>query len=155
MINGYPVYRKENVEEAYIKGLESELKFQINNEFNLLGSIAYSYGQNLTTKEPLRRIPPFNGRLLGTWNHGRMFTGIEWMFASKQDRLAQGDKDDNRIPRGGTPGWSLLNAYASYQLPALRFNMGIQNIFNEDYRTHGSGINAYGRSAWLQLTFNF
>ena len=155
MINGYPVYKKENVEEAYIKGLESELKFQINNEFNLLGSIAYSYGQNLTTKEPLRRIPPFNGRLLGTWNDGRMFTGIEWMFASKQDRLAQGDKDDNRIPRGGTPGWSLLNAYASYQLPALRFNMGIQNIFNEDYRTHGSGINAYGRSAWLQLTFNF
>ena len=155
MINGYQVYKKENVEEAYIKGLESELKFQINNEFNILGSIAYSYGQNLTTKEPLRRIPPLNGRLLSTWSQGRIFTGIEWMFASKQDRLAQGDKDDNRIPKGGTPGWNLLNAYASYQLSTLRCNIGIQNIFNEDYRTHGSGINGYGRSAWLQLTFNF
>ena len=154
-VNGYQVYKKENVEEAYIAGLESELKFQVNNQFNFVGSIAYSYGQNLTIKEPLRRIPPLNGRLLSTWNQCRVFAGIEWMFASKQDRLAQGDKDDNRIPKGGTPGWNLLNLYASYQLPMIRLNLGLQNIFNEDYRTHGSGINGYGRSAWLQLTFNF
>ncbi|HET9276816.1 MAG TPA: TonB-dependent receptor, partial [Flavitalea sp.] len=155
MVNGYQVYKKENVEEAYIKGIESELKFQLSNEFNFIGSVAYSYGQNVTTGEPLRRIPPLNGRLLTTWNRNRMFAAVEWMFASKQDRLAQGDKDDNRIPKGGTPGWNLLNVYAWYQLPLIRLNLGVQNIFNEDYRTHGSGINGYGRSAWLQLTFNF
>ena len=155
MISGYQVYKKENVEKAYIKGLESELNFQISNEFNLTGGIAYSYGKNLTTKEPLRRIPPFNGRLLSTWRHQKWFAGIEWMFASKQDRLAQGDKDDNRIPKGGTPGWNVLNMYASYQLSMARINLGLQNLFNEDYRTHGSGINGYGRSAWFQLTLNF
>jgi len=154
-VNGYQVYKKENVEEAYIKGLESELKCQLSNEFNFIGSIAYSYGQNVTTGEPLRRIPPLNGRLLTTWNRRRMFAAVEWMFASKQDRVSQGDKDDNRIPKGGTPGWNLLNVYAWYQLPLIRLNLGVQNIFNEDYRTHGSGINGYGRSAWLQLTFNF
>lgn len=154
-ISGYQVYKKENVEEAYIKGLESELSFQVTNELNVTGGVAYSYGKNLTTKEPLRRVPPFNGRLLATWRHHNWFAGIEWMSASKQDRLAQGDKDDNRIPKGGTPGWNLLNMYASYQLSIVRFNVGLQNIFNEDYRTHGSGINGYGRSAWLQLTLNF
>ena len=155
MINGYQVYKKENVEEAYIKGLESEIKFQLSKEFNFLASIAYAYGQNITIGEPLRRIPPLNGRLLSTWNHRRIFGGVEWLFASKQDRLSQGDKDDNRIPKGGTPGWNSLNMYASYLLPMIRLNFGLQNLLNEDYRTHGSGINGYGRSAWFQLTFNF
>ena len=155
MINGYPVYKKENVEEAYIKGFESEIKFQAGKEFSFLASMAYAYGQNITVGEPLRRIPPLNGRLLSTWSHRRIFAGIEWLYASKQDRLSQGDKDDNRIPKGGTPGWNSLNMYASYQLPMIRLNVGLQNLLNEDYRTHGSGINGYGRSAWFQLIFNF
>ncbi|MBC7827047.1 MAG: TonB-dependent receptor [Chitinophagaceae bacterium] len=154
-ISGYQVYKKENVEEAYIKGVESELSFQPAKELHITGGIAYSYGKNLTTKEPLRRIPPFNGRLLGTWRHKVWYAGIEWMFAAKQERLAQGDKDDNRIPKGGTPGWHLLNLYASYQLSVAKLNLGLQNIFNKDYRMHGSGINGYGRSAWCQLTLNF
>jgi hemoglobin/transferrin/lactoferrin receptor protein len=155
IINGYQVYKKENVEEAYIKGLESEVNFQFNKQINLTGSIAYTYGQNKTSNEPLRRIPPFNGRLLTTWKQLEWFAGIEWMFTAKQDRLAQGDKDDNRIPKGGTPGWNVLNMYASYQLSFAKVNLGLQNIFNEDYRTHGSGINGYGRSAWIQLSLNF
>ena len=155
MINGYQVYKKENVEEAYIKGFESEIKFHASKEFSFLASMAYAYGQNITVGEPLRRIPPLNGRLLSTWNHQRIFAGIEWLYASKQDRLSQGDKDDNRIPKGGTPGWNSLNMYAAYQLPMIRLNVGLQNLLNEDYRTHGSGINGYGRSAWFQLTFNF
>jgi len=48
-----------------------------------------------------------------------------------------------------------LNVYAGYQWPLIKVNAGLQNIFNKDYRTHGSGINGYGRSAWFQLTFNF
>ena len=39
------------------------------------------------------------------------FATAELMFASKQDRLAQGDKDDNRIPAGGTPGWEVMHIY--------------------------------------------
>ena len=154
VISGYPVYKKENVEDAHIKGVESEVNYQFNNELSLLGSVSYAYGQNETTREPLRRIPPLNGRLLGRWRNQHWFTGVEWMFASKQDRLAQGDKDDNRIPKGGTPGWNILNLYGSYRFSVITCNLGIQNIFNKDYRTHGSGINGYGRSAWVQLTFN-
>ena len=154
-MSGYQVYKKENIEEAYIQGVESELNFQCTRDLNIAAGIAYSYGQNLTTKEPLRRIPPFNGRFIGSWRHKHWYAGMEWIFAARQDRLAQGDKDDNRIPKGGTPGWNLLNMYASYQLTVVRINLGLQNIFNKDYRMHGSGINGYGRSAWFQLTLNF
>jgi outer membrane receptor protein involved in Fe transport len=154
-INGYNVYKKENVENAYIKGIESELHFQFSKRFDITGSAAYSFGQNLTKKEPLRRIPPFNGRVFSTWRNKQFYAAIEWLFAAKQDRLAQGDKEDNRIPMGGTPGWNLVNMYASYEFSLIRINLGFQNLFNKDYRMHGSGINGYGRSAWVQLTLNF
>jgi outer membrane receptor protein involved in Fe transport len=78
----------------------------------------------------------------------------EYLFASKQSRLAKGDKDDNRIPTGGTPGWSIVNLYGNYSIAKLSFNIAIQNIFNQDYRTHGSGINGMGRSASLGLQIN-
>ena len=67
-------------------------------------------------------------------------------LAGKQDRLAQGDKDDNRIPTGGTPGFTVLNGYAGYDWKKLSFHIYLTNLFNEDYRTHGSGINGMGRA---------
>ena len=152
-IRGYPVYQKENAENAYIKGVETDISWQILRHLAFSGSIAYAYGQNLSKDEPLRRVPPLNGRVMLTSSHNNFFGRAEWLYASKQDRLAQGDKDDNRIPRGGTPGWNSFNIYAGYKFRQLQFNMGLQNILNEDYRTHGSGINGYGRSAWVQVSY--
>ena len=103
----------------------------------------------------MRRIPPFNGRLMSMYRNNKWFTAAEFQFASYQKRLAQGDKDDNRIPAGGTPGWRLLNFFGGYKFSIIQLNAGIQNIFNEDYLTHGSGIIGVGRSAWLSVNLNF
>lgn len=155
IISGYQVYQKENTEAAYIKGFETELNWNVIKQLNIIGGIAYSYGQSLSKHEPLRRIPPFNGRLTSTYRNNRWFAATEFQFASHQKRLAQGDKDDNRIPAGGTPGWKVLNFFGGYKLALLQLNAGVQNILNEDYRTHGSGINAVGRSVWLSVNLNF
>jgi outer membrane receptor protein involved in Fe transport len=152
VISGYQVYQKENSEKAFLKGVETELNWKITGNWNLSGAIAYTYGQNLTKKEPLRRVPPLNGRMMTTYRQRKWFTSVEFLFASKQDRLAQGDKDDNRIPAGGTPGWEVINLYGGYKLSKLGFNAGFQNITNADYRTHGSGINGVGRGGWLSVT---
>ena len=149
VINGYPVYSKENIEKALIRGAEASLLWQPHQHWHFNGALAYTYGQNLTRKEPLRRIQPLNGRLLSSYQQKNVNIAVEALFASKQTRLAQGDKDDNRIPVGGTPGWNLINIYGGYQWNWLQLQTGLQNIFNKDYRTHGSGINGYGRSFWL------
>ncbi|HLP36046.1 TonB-dependent receptor [Lacibacter sp.] len=151
IINGYQVYRKENTEKAFIAGAEAELTWMPVNGLQLNGNISYNYGHNKTKNEPLRRIPPVNGRFISSYKKNQWFASVEWLYASKQTRLAQGDKDDNRIPKGGTPGWNVLNIYAGYEWKQLRFNTGIQNLFNEDYRTHGSGINGVGRSVWVSV----
>ncbi len=155
IISGYQVYQKENSEKAKLKGIEAELNWQVINRLNIYGGISYTHGENITKNEPLRRVPPFNARIMSTYRKNNLFASAELLLASKQDRLAQGDKDDNRIPNGGTPGWEAMNIYAGYKFSKLQLNMGLQNIFNEDYRTHGSGINGVGRSIFLSAAVNF
>ena len=79
----------------------------------------------------------------------------EYVFAFHQNRLAQGDKEDNRIPVGGTPGWQIFNLSGSFRYQKASIFPGIQNIFNKDYRTHGSGINGMGRNFYLTIKLNF
>ena len=155
VINGYQVYQKENTESAFIRGFETEVNWNVLKNLNVAGGIAYAYGQSLSRKEPLRRVPPFNGRLMSTYRNSKWLAAAEFQFASHQKRLAQGDKDDNRIPKGGTPGWKVFNLFGGYNFSFVQLKAGVQNIFNEDYRTHGSGINAVGRSAWLSVNLNF
>jgi hemoglobin/transferrin/lactoferrin receptor protein len=152
VISGYPVYKKENTEAAFIKGFETEINYTPVKRLNFTAAAAYAYGQSLSKNEPMRRIPPFNGRFIASYKTSAWFAAAELQFAAKQNRLAQGDKDDNRIPAGGTPGWQILNFYGGYTFHSLQFNTGLQNIFNKDYRTHGSGINGAGRSIWFSAT---
>ncbi|MEJ8843667.1 TonB-dependent receptor [Lacibacter sp. H375] len=154
-INGYNVYVKENTDEAFVKGVEADADIELTKNLELQTGMAYSYGHNVTRKEPLRRIPPFNGRVRATYNKQAWFASAEYWYAAKQTRLAQGDKDDNRIPKTGTPGFNVINLYAGYQWKQLQLQTGLQNLFNQDYRTHGSGINGYGRSVWLHIQLMF
>jgi outer membrane receptor protein involved in Fe transport len=148
------VYRKENSQEGFITGSELSFDWKIATRWMLKTGAAWAYGQNSSYHEPMRRIPPFNGRIMLDYSVHRWQWAAEQLFASTQNRLAQGDKDDIRIPPGGTPGWNLINMYGSYGANWFHVRAGIQNLFNKDYKTHGSGINGIGRSAWLAIQIN-
>lgn len=151
VINGYDVYMKNNNESAIIKGFEQNLQIKITQNILLSNYISYTYGQNLTLNEPMRRIPPFNGLAKVNFRKNNFYSNVIYQYASKQDRLSSGDKSDNRIDKNGTPGWNVLDFNAGYQFNQISVNTGIQNIFNEDYRMHGSGMNGIGRCLWLSL----
>lgn len=150
-IEGYPVYKKENIERAYIQGVETAWDFELNKSWMISGSLTYTYGQNITKNEPVRRIPPLFARIAVDYKLKGWWMNLECQLAAKQDRLAAGDKDDNRIPLGGTPGWNVINVNTSYTLQNFKFNLSLLNLFNQDYRFHGSGVNGYGRSAFLSV----
>ncbi len=153
-IGGYNVYTKENSQQSYVKGTELSFNYRISNSITFSNNISYAFGQNLSAKEPMRRIPPLNGRVLLSYQKEKWNFNVEDLFAAKQNRLAKGDKDDNRIPAGGTPGWNIVNIYGNYSLSKLNFRIAFLNIFDKDYRTHGSGINGIGRSASLGIQIN-
>lgn len=147
---GYTVYLKENSARAFIKGVEFDSEWQLSAKLLLSGYYNYTYGQNVTANEPYRRIPPMTGRV-GLWYKptSLWWASLEAISAGKQDRLAGGDKSDNRIPQGGTPSWNVINISSGYTLGKVKVSGQVQNLFNEAYRTHGSGVDGVGRSIWL------
>ncbi len=153
-VEGYPVYMKENVERAYIQGAETAWDLDLTKSWMVSGSMTYTFGQNITKDEPVRRIPPIFGRLAVEYTLKAWWVNLEWQVAGKQDRLAAGDKDDNRIPAGGTPGWNIFNINSGYTFRFMKINLSLLNLTNEDYRYHGSGVNGYGRSAFLSVMIN-
>ena len=155
-IEGVKVYTRENVGKAYIRGIEGELQLRPLRYLSVNSYLVYTFGYNVTKDEPLRRIPPLNGMLgIGLHLVKNLEVLNEWQFAATQDRLSSGDIDDSRIPEGGTPGWNVFNLRFSYQLNGLTMNAGLLNLFNEAYRTHGSGVECVGRSLYISLKFMF
>ena len=151
-LDGYKVYTRKNVKEAVIMGSEIETEVKVSAALLAFGSLSYTYGQNISDEEPLRRIPPINGRVgLRALFLERLKVMGEYFFAGAQRRLAAGDKADDRIAEGGTDGWLVVNLYADYDHQWFSLILSAQNIFNEAYRIHGSGIDGIGRSYWLSV----
>lgn len=155
IINGYQVYSKQNSEASFIQGFETNLALQFNTQFRWSSNLTYTYGQNETKNEPMRRIPPLFGQQELAWKKNNTQILIQHLFAGKQDRLAQGDKDDNRIGKNGTPNWNVFNISINQQFKNVFIQIGGINLLNEKYKTHGSGIYAMGRTYSLLLQWNF
>ena len=155
-IQGYPVYVKQNSAESFIRGLEAEAEYEFIPNWLAYGNLTYTYGHNLTANEPFRRIPPLNGRIGLTYQSPTgWWARAEWLYAGAQTRLAAGDAADNRIGKAGTPGWRVINLNGGYRWKNLILSAEWQNLTNEAYRTHGSGVNGVGSSAWLSAVLNW
>jgi hemoglobin/transferrin/lactoferrin receptor protein len=151
VIDGYPVYIKENVESASLKGFEVDLEGNISNSLKYFGNFTYTFGQNITKNEPLRRTPPSFGSFGLEYAKANFILRPEFQYAFAQRRLAAGDISDNRIGKNGTDAWQIVNVYSTYTWKNFTFQLALQNLGNADYRLHGSGINGVGRSAVLGL----
>jgi len=154
-MEGYPVYRKENSGSAVVRGFETAWDWLPVSFLKIRSSFTYTYGQNKSLNEPMRRIPPAFGRIEAAFQQKNWQASLEWMAAAAQTRLAKGDTEDNRIPAGGTPGWTVLNLATGYTWRDCTLDLCLKNLFNADYRYHGSGINEAGRSAILAVTYSF
>lgn len=154
IINNYNVYVKKNVEESYIWGSETTFTVAPNKKLAFNGNVTYLFGQNVSRNEPMRRIPPMNGALVANYDLKHIQLSLQLESASWQKRLAQGDKDDNRIPKGGTPGFSLFHVCINGQFSSVKYRVLVYNILNRDFRTHGSGINGMGRTVSLTLLYS-
>jgi len=156
IIQAYSVYRKENVDQAYLYGFEWSQTLTLGERFSVGNSISYVFGQNKTQNEPIRRIPPFNGNLSLNYQLDKGNIALLWLFADRQDRLSAGDKADNRMNPRGTAGWGILQLQVNYKLtPHIQLGMQGVNLGDVPYRMHGSGIDGMGRSLHLQLGYSW
>ena len=149
------IFQKRNVASAYIAGWELDGRVQLSEKWSLRGFAFWTYGQNLTFDESMSRIPPLMGMAAIQFTPMKRLS-IETFVraATKQDRLSSRDKDDSRIPEGGTPGWSTLNIRFQGEIYSrLKLILIFENILDETYKEHGSGIYSPGRSLVIGLKY--
>ncbi len=153
-LDGFKVYQKENINEAQIKGIEADIQYQPQAWLTMFTNYTLTRGDNITRNEPLSRIPPWFGRIGFDITAKKSLTWrLEGIAAGKQDRLSSGDKQDSRITPGGTPSWFVMNTRFQYVAKHINVNLGVNNLFNEPYRVHGSGVDGIGRSVWASFIF--
>jgi iron complex outermembrane receptor protein/hemoglobin/transferrin/lactoferrin receptor protein len=152
------VLQRRNIGQAEIHGFELAGEYLFTPQWSLYGNFWTTYGQNLTDDEPLSRIPPNQGIVglrLRSARHRSWFELYTWI-AQRQDRLSERDGRDSRIPDGGTPGYATLNMRMGWEpWDRHRISLGIENIFNEAYRVHGSGVDGPGISGHVGYEARF
>ncbi|MFN5168909.1 MAG: TonB-dependent receptor [Cyclobacteriaceae bacterium] len=153
-IDGRQVYQKQNVGRAYVWGWETEGEFRLSDFFKMGGNLTYTFGQNETTGDAMRRIPPMFGSWFGQVQLKKFWARLEWQAAGSQQRLAKGDLSDVRISSRLTvdkvfPGWDIWNMCLGYELNPFEIQMGVQNLLNASYRVYASGVDGYGLSFWI------
>ncbi|UCE05659.1 MAG: TonB-dependent receptor [bacterium] len=149
------IFQKRNVASAYIAGWELSGRIQLTPRWSIHGFSFWTYGQNQTDDEPMSRIPPF--MVMGAIQYlPTNKISLEGFIrtATRQDRLSSRDKDDSRIPPGGTPGWTTLNfRWSSQIIVGLNMNLIFENVFDATYKEHESGIYSPGRSLVIGLRY--
>lgn len=158
--DGRLVVRNDNLNEARLFGFESGVRYLADSAMELYAVLNYTRGEESSPEgatTPADRIPPLSGRLGLVWEPAERWRIEPWLdFAAAQDRLSPRDQEDPRIRPGGTAGWGSVNLLASRQLnPRTTLGLKLQNLGDKDYREHGSGIDAAGRSigAWVDVRF--
>ncbi|WP_372370806.1 TonB-dependent receptor plug domain-containing protein [Candidatus Uabimicrobium sp. HlEnr_7] len=167
IINGDVEVTKDNEGDGFVHGVELEGGFNITSDWQVFGGFAWMEGivstfpeaNGIKKDEPIDRMQPAQG-----------FVGLRWTHPSKkywaeglvtmvrgQDRLSTRDAaDTERIPPGGTPGYTTYTVRAGAQITDnITVSAAIENISDKDFRVHGSGQNEPGFNGIVSVDFNY
>jgi iron complex outermembrane receptor protein/hemoglobin/transferrin/lactoferrin receptor protein len=161
--NAWSVLQLVNVPgAAIINGAEFSAAAETEIGLDLRATLAWARGDEADPsgsggRTPVSRIPPLNGTVEVNWTHGSgAWLGGAAHWATLQDRLSVGDVSDERIPRGGTPGYSVFELRAGYRYdPFFATSVTLDNLGDAAYRTHGSSVNGPGRSILFHIEIGF
>lgn len=172
LITGVPVVSGNsnlvttNAASAYIYGIEVEGAWRFAPRWMLSGFAAWQDGRTESPEflggplndKPRTRQLPLTGSLALRWTAPSEKYWIEGrlLAASMEDRITAEDQaaDNQRIPTGGTPGYVVASLRAGWQVSErVDLTCGIENLTDEDYRSHGSGQNEPGLSGILGVRF--
>ncbi len=155
--DGRMIVQSQNAATAELYGLEFGLRYLLSDTLELTAAANWVRGEERSAdgeSEPGDRIPPANGMLGLDWAVAdRWSLNFRSDFADRQDRLSNRDVGDPRINPNGTSGWATFGTGVSYQISdRWQTQLSVDNLFDKQYREHGSGIDALGRNIGLTLS---
>lgn len=157
---GRDVVQSENLNSSELYGIEAGLDWFISSDWSLNAVFNYVRSTERPVEgdsEPGDRIPPANGRLGLIWQATSEWRIEPYIFAAAdQNRLSSRDIRDPRINPDGTDGFVTLNLHATWSPnPLLDIRFRLENITDNGFREHGSGIDAPGINASAEVEYRF
>ncbi len=158
------VVTKRNSGHGHVHGIETSIRWYVVPQLAVFLSGSWQDGEVDTyptaapekVREPIDRLMPvtFQGGMRWTDNNERLWIEGHISVVDKQDELSTRDQEDTqRIPPGGTPGYTVLTARTGYRIfKETTLTIALENMLDEDYRIHGSGQNEPGRNLVAGLT---
>jgi len=155
-IDGLAEVTKLNAGDGHVQGIEFALDWQFARDWKVFGSVAWQDGQvdgfpDSTSKmetEPVSRLLPLTGLVGLRWDSPERRFWLEGsvLMSDRQDRLSASDaRDTQRIPPGGTPGYTVTTVRGGWRVTdTFTLTTAVENVTDEAYRVHGSGVNEPG-----------
>lgn len=177
------VLASQNVNKANIYGFTAVLNAEITSGLVLSSTISYTKGsfktdntkstsiyekqangtyalvnRNVSTK-PLDHVPPVMGKTSITYQHTKFNTELYLIYNGwKHLDQYNADGEDNAqyATADGMPAWLTTNWKAGINCTKnLQVQIGVENIFDRNYRYFASGFSAAGRNYFIALRANW
>jgi iron complex outermembrane receptor protein len=155
--------------DARTWGGEADATYALAARWQLLGTLAYTRGENRSDGLPLAQMPPLELRTGLNYANPSWSAGLLWRVVLEQDRYAVNQGNIVGQDLGRTGGFGVLSLNAGWR-PAqdVLVSAGIDNLFDKNYAEHLSRggamvagfeqttrVNEPGRTLWLKLAGSF
>ncbi|MBT4560510.1 MAG: TonB-dependent receptor [Planctomycetes bacterium] len=148
--------------DGFLNGLELSAAFELDETWSLSAVASLMNGEvdqwtadGFELRKPVDRLVPMSFYSSLTHHFDDSDSSFEaWVWAvGRSDELSLRDElDTSRIPQDGTPGFATSGLTWSKVIRAGNtLTVSLENLFDKDYRVHGSGLNGAGRNlivAW-------
>lgn len=167
IVAGAREVRKRNGGDGFIYGVEAGASWRFHPQFTVFGNATWMDGEidqfptsaPVKATEPVSRLMPLTGQIGVRWDHAekKFWAEAAFLAVADADQLNSADRlDTQRIPPGGTPGYNVLSLRGGWRIcPNAELTLAVENVFDEDYRTHGSGTNEPGINAIASVTIRY
>lgn len=150
---------------AQIMGGEAGVSWRPATPLRVETSLAYAWGRNAASGEPLPQIPPLEARFALEYARGAWSAGGLWRVVAPQHRYALNEGNVVGKDFGPSAGFGVLSLHAQYNVSkAVQVSVGVDNLLNKAYAEHlnlagnaGFGYAANtpvmepGRTAWVRV----
>lgn len=146
-----------NALSAYIYGCNAYASVELKDGLTLYSTINFTYGRinTDTTDYPLDHIPPLFGKTSLDYKIKKFRAELYAMYNGwkhLEDYNLNGEDNYPFATVDGMPSWATFNLKASYQLTQnFTVQLGVENIFDTNYRVFASNISAPGRNVSLTV----
>jgi len=155
--------------DARTWGGEADATWALTQRWQMMGTLAWTRGENSTDDLPLAQMPPLELRTGLNYAGARLSGGLLWRVVAEQDRYAFNQGNVVGQDLGRTGGFGVLSLNGAWRASrGVLVSAGVDNLLDKIYAEHlsrgGAMVSGYeqttrvnepGRTLWIKAAANF